>query len=96
MGNDDLERRLRDADDPLPPASLRARLEQGIPGSFRQRETGARRRWNMAKISMATAAAAALVWAGVALLAPSGVTVAGVLEPVMAASGSAEDRKSVV
>jgi hypothetical protein len=92
MGKDDLERRLRDTESPRPPASLRARLEQGIPGSFRQRETGtgARRRWNMVKISMAGAAAAALVWIAVALVAPGSVSVAGVLEPVAAATGNVD------
>lgn len=93
MGYDELERRLRNSEDPKPPASLRARLEQGIPGSFRQRETasGARRRWiMMGRISVAGVAAAALVWVAVVLLAPTGVSVAGVLEPVAAASGNTQ------
>ena len=92
MGNDELKRRLRATEDPLPPASLRARLEQGIPASFRQQERsrGARRRWNMVKFSLAGVAAAALVWLGVALLAPAGMSVAAVLEPVAAASGRTE------
>jgi hypothetical protein len=41
----------------------------------------------MAKISMAGVAAAALLWIGVALVAPGSASVAAVLEPVAAASG---------
>lgn len=43
----------------------------------------------MAKISLATVAAATLLWVGVALFGPAEVSVAGVLEPVAAASGEA-------
>jgi hypothetical protein len=98
MRDSELIRRLRSVRDPAPDPSLRVRLEQGIPDSFRQRESWWRpkRTWSMAKIGTATLAATAVVgaviWISVALLLGPGSTTVGfaaALDPVVDATGAA-------
>ena len=98
MRDTELKRRLRSVREPAPDPSLRVRLEQGIPDSFRQRESWWRpeRTWSMAKIGTATVAATAIVgaviWISVAfLLGPGSTTVgfAAALDRVVDGTGAA-------
>jgi hypothetical protein len=98
MRDSELTRRLQSVREPAPDPSLRVRLEQGIPDSFRQRESWWRpeRTWSMAKIGTATIAATAVVgaviWISVAfLLGPGSATVgfAAALGTVADATGAA-------
>lgn len=92
MRNGMLARQLRAVRDPDPPSDLADRLEDAIPGSFRQRGQMAGRMFTLAKIGATAAAVVGLVWGALALLSgPTGpgVTVAAMLDPVARASGSA-------
>ncbi len=98
MKNGELGRRLRDLREPAPPAALRARLEDGIPGAFRQRDSGWRqeRVWMLARIG-AFAATVTVVISIVAwfvmgfVIGPGGSSpaYAALLEPVAVATGEA-------
>ena len=70
MERNELERRLREIREPAPPSELRARLEQGIPDSTRQPETGwgPRRIPMFAKLAATAAMLGGVVWVSVMML----------------------------
>ena len=92
MNDRELRRRLRAIREPAPPPGLRARLENGIPGSTVQPEFRGRGSWTMIKTGALTTAAAAVIaaalWIGVG---PGGTNAAfaAALDPVLEATGGA-------